>query len=223
MKKIAFDIETLGFEIDSFDNVQQEYLTKYCENEIDVEKVKFDLSLWAPTSRVLAIAIYNPDTEGGKVFYQSDLNESFNSANGKVEFSTGDEKYILTEFWNIVKSFDQVITFNGRGFDAPFLIIRSAILGVPISKNLMPYRYDQKIHCDLLDQLSFYGATRKFNLDFFCKTFGIESPKSHGITGMNMKELVEKKMFREIAKYCLDDTIATAKLHQIMETNNFFK
>ena len=27
------------------------------------------------------------------------------------------------------------------------------------------------------------GAARKFNLDFYCKSFGIESPKSHGVTG----------------------------------------
>ena len=30
------------------------------------------------------------------------------------------------------------------------------------------------------------GAARRFNLDFYCKAFGIESPKSHGVTGMDV-------------------------------------
>jgi hypothetical protein len=76
----------------------------------------------------------------------------------------------------------------------------------------MPYRYDAKIHCDLLEQFTFYGALRKFNLDFYCKSFGIESPKAHGITGLDLKDLFEQKKYREIAEYNLGDLRATAEL-----------
>ncbi len=34
------------------------------------------------------------------------------------------------------------------------------------------------------------GAARKFNLDFYCKAFGIESPKAHGVTGMDVTTLM---------------------------------
>jgi uncharacterized protein YprB with RNaseH-like and TPR domain len=51
------------------------------------------------------------------------------------------------------------ITFNGRSFDAPFLIVRSAVHRIKPSVNLIPNRYD-KYHIDLFDQLSFYGVSR---------------------------------------------------------------
>ena len=73
-------------------------------------------------------------------------------------------------------------------------------------------QYDSSIHCDLLEQLTFYGAMRKFNLDFCCKTFGIRSPKSGGITGMDMQSLFEEKRFLDIARYNLGDLKATAEL-----------
>ena len=40
------------------------------------------------------------------------------------------------------------------GFDCPFLMMRSAILGVKPTRNLMPNRY-YMTHIDLLDQLTF--------------------------------------------------------------------
>jgi hypothetical protein len=81
----------------------------------------------------------------------------------------------------------------------------------------MPYRYDSSIHCDLLEQFTFYGAFRKFSLDFYCKSFGIDSPKSHGITGLDMQSLSEQKRFRDIAEYCLGDLRATAELFRRWE------
>ena len=71
----------------------------------------------------------------------------------------------------------EIITFNGRGFDCPFILIRSAVHKIKPTKDLMPNRYNG-VHIDLLDQLTFYGASRrKFSLDMWCKTFGIKAPK----------------------------------------------
>ena len=104
----------------------------------------------------------------------------------------------------------------------PFLYLRSAQLNVPISrKNWLGYRFATEPHCDLAEQLTFYsvsgrdGAARKFNLDFYCKAFGIESPKGHGVTGMDVKRLMDEGRFREIAEYCLRDVVATVKLYHI--------
>ena len=71
------------------------------------------------------------------------------------------------------------------------------------------------------EQLTFYGvsgrkgAARRFKLDFYCKVFGIESPKSHGVTGMDVTRLLEEGRQREIAEYCLRDVRATAELYRI--------
>jgi len=104
----------------------------------------------------------------------------------------------------------------------PFIYLRSALLNVPISKkNWLGYRFATEPHCDLAEQFTFYnvsgreGAARRFNLDFYCKAFGIESPKSHGVTGMDVNTLMAEKKFREIAEYCLRDVRATVELYKI--------
>ena len=91
---------------------------------------------------------------------------------------------------------------------------RSALLRVKPSRNLMGNRYAVNDHCDLLDQLTFYSAMRKFSLDFYCKAFGIKSPKESGVTGLDVGRLFGEKKYREIAEYCLGDVKATAELYK---------
>jgi len=215
MNKVVFDIESLAYPLESFDEEQQEYITKFVKTDEELEDAKLKMNLSPLTAQLLAIGLYNPDTKRGKVLYQSDVKENFFSEDSMIEFIGTDEKGILTVFWEDIKRYNQFITFNGRGFDSPFLILRSAMLGVKPSRNLLPYRYDPKIHCDLLDQLTFYGAFRRYSLDFYCKAFNIKSPKSDGITGLDMKQLYEEKRFKDIAQYCIGDVIATAELYKI--------
>jgi 3'-5' exonuclease len=218
MNKVVFDIESLAYPLESFDAEQQDYLTKFATNEVELEDVKLKMNLSPLTAQLLAIGMLNPDTRRGKVLFQSDVKGNYLSEEGMIEFVATDEKGILTVFWEDIKRYNQFITFNGRGFDSPFLILRSAMLGVKPSRNLLPYRYDPKIHCDLLDQLTFYGAFRRYSLDFYCKAFNIKSPKSDGVSGLDMKKLYEEKRFKDIAEYCIGDVIATAELYKIWDT-----
>ena len=155
------------------------------------------MSLWPFTSQVVCIAMLNAETQRGQVqFLAEDFEEDAGEA-GPVEFMPcADEMELLTAFWDVAKHYDSVVTFNGRGFDVPFIYLRSALLNVPISKkNWLGYRYATDPHCDLAEQFTFYsvsgrdGAARRFNLDFYCKAFGIESPKSAGVTGMDVKDV----------------------------------
>ncbi len=212
MAKVVFDIETLGYPIESFDETRQKYLLKFSETESDREEAIQKLSLYPVTAQIVAIGLLNPDTNRGKILFQSDEQLDYFSDNGDIQFITGSEKDILENFWQDISHYSQFITFNGRGFDCPFLMLRSATLGVQATRNLMPYRYDATVHCDLLEQFTFYGAFRKFNLDFYCKSFGIDSPKEHGITGLDIKKLFEEKRFKEIAEYNLGDIRSTAEL-----------
>ncbi len=59
------------------------------------------------------------------------------------------------------------------------------------------------------------GAARRFNLDFYCKAFGIESPKSLGVTGRDINSLLAEGRHRDIAEYCLRDVKATLLLYQV--------
>jgi DNA polymerase elongation subunit (family B) len=220
MTTLLFDIETAGIDFDSLDDAQKEYLMRQAEREEtdDAKAAKRaeviqQLNLWAPTSRVIAIGLLNVDSGKGKVLYQSDDFEEWTSDDGLVEFASGTEEDILGEFWDVVKRYQRLVTFNGRMFDCPFLMLRSALLGVRPSRNLMGNRYAKDM-IDLLEQLTFYGATRKFNLDFFCRAFGIPSPKAGGITGLDMNQLFAEGKHKEIAQYCLGDCRATVELYK---------
>jgi DNA polymerase elongation subunit (family B) len=214
LTKIVFDIETTGFPLGSFDEVQQQYLMKFSETEAEREEAIRKLNLSALTAQVIAVGMLNPETNAGKVFYQSDEKETWTSDDGGIEYVAQTEVEILKSFWETIQRYDQFITFNGRSFDCPFLMLRSALLGIKPTRNLMPYRYSSKEHCDLLEQLTFYGVARKYNLDFFCKAFDLPTPKDKGFTGLDLAEMFKEKRNREIAEYCMGDVRATAALYR---------
>jgi DNA polymerase elongation subunit (family B) len=212
MSRVVIDIETLSYPFDAFDKVQQDYLLKFAGTDEERADAIQKLSLYPMTAQIIAIGLLNPETDRGKVLFQSDHAIDSLSADGKIQFISGTEKEILQHFWEDIPKYHQFITFNGRGFDCPFLMLRSAILKIEPTRTLMPYRYESSVHCDLLDQFTFHGALRKFSLDFICKTFGIESPKSHGVTGLDLGRLSAEGKYQEIAEYCLGDVRATAEL-----------
>ena len=217
MSRVVVDIETLAVPLDTFDDTQQDYLLRFSTTPEEREETLLKLNLYAPTARVLAIGMLNPDTGGGRVYIDAPGQRPWESTDGSVQFLPSAETELLEHFWKDLTPYRQIITFNGRGFDCPFLMLRSSLLNVRPSRNLMGNRYDTRSHVDLLDQLTFYGATRKFNLDFYCKAYGIESPKSHGVTGLDLGGLVQKGQFEEIATYCLGDVAATAELFRRWE------
>ena len=217
MSHVVLDIETVGFPVESFDEIQQKYLLKFAGTDADRTEAIQKLSLYPTTAQIIAVGMLNPETNRGKILFQSDELLDYYSDDELVHFKSGNEKDILEQFWLDIGHYDQFVTFNGRAFDCPFLMMRSAILQIQPTRNLMPYRYDASVHCDLLEQFTFYGALRKFNLDFYCKSFGIESPKMQGVTGLDMKELTKEKRYREIAEYNLRDLKATAELFRRWE------
>lgn len=214
MSKVIFDIETSGREWENFDKEQKEYLTKFCESEDDMIKAKEQLALYAVTAEIVCIGLLNPDTSRGACFYRDNSGTEHEFTEDGILYKAGGEKEILAWFWSAIRHYHQFITFNGRGFDCPFLLIRSAMLGVRATMNLMPYRYARDRHIDLLEQLNFYGATRKFSLDFYCKAFGITSPKSHGLNGHDVPAYFRQGKNLEIAKYCVGDLYATKELFE---------
>lgn len=230
MAKLVFDIETSAQPVANFDPVQLEYLFREAENLPDPAQrderrgeIQKMFSLWPLTAQVVCIAMLNVDSYRGKVLYLAEDFEEDAGRGGAVEFlPCAGEAEMLTEFWEVAEHFDSIITFNGRGFDVPFIYLRSAIQNVMISrKDWLGYRYQTEPHCDLLEQLTFYnvsgrdGAARRFNLDFYCKVFGIESPKSHGVTGVDVGRMIDEGRGREVGEYCLRDVQATLALYKI--------
>lgn len=222
--KLVFDIETVGFDFNALEESQQEFILRYADKEPDEElreqkrdeAIRF-LSLYPLTAKVVAIGMLNTETEHSMVLYEGTEKEEWESEENNVKYCAYSETEMLQHFWQYVKKVESVITFNGRNFDIPFIMIRSAILKVKPTRNFLKSRYDSKSHIDLLEKLTFYGITKKFNLDFYCKSFGIESPKSHGVSGMDVKELYNAGKIKEIATYCGHDVKATYDLYKIWD------
>ncbi len=215
-KRVVIDIETIGREFESLDEISKEYILRYAETEEEIKTAKGSLGFSPLTGEIVAIGMLDPDTDKGTVYFQSPevLQEPLKEENFDLIPDT--EAGILRKFWDAVKEYDQIITFNGRGFDAPFIILRSAILRIKPTKDLMPNRYSTSTsHIDLLDQLTFFGSVRRrFSLHMWCKAFGIKSPKEEGITGQEVSQLFKDHKYIEIAKYCIGDLYATKALFQ---------
>ncbi len=218
MASVVFDIETVGLEWDSLDDSQKTYLQKNARTEEERQKLPEILSLWPFTGRVVVLAMLNPESGRGRVWYEkSDGRQEQVSPDGLFTFVGDTEPAFLAEFWSAIARFHRFVTFNGRGFDGPFLMLRSAALGIAVTKNLVGYRYALRPHTDLLEVLTFFGASRKWNLDFACKAFGIESPKEHGLDGYSVGPFYKSGRLAEIALYCRRDVEATARLYQKLE------
>lgn len=216
MSKVIVDIETIGFDFEKLDEKSQEYLLKYSATDEEKEDIKKRLGLYPLTGEVVAIGMLNPETMKGCMLFQNNGEEGKKEKDGVV-YESGTEKEILEKFWERLQSYRQIITFNGRGFDAPYLIMRSAVHKIRPTKNILGYRYDFKEHCDLLDQLTFYGATRKYSMDFYAKSFGIKSSKDWGVDGSMVGDLYKAGRYEEIADYCVRDLLTTKDLYEIWE------
>ena len=218
MASVVFDIETVGIEWESLDDAQRTYLQKNARTDAERAKMPEMLSLWPFTGRIVVLAMVNPESGKGRVWYEKTdgrLEEA--SSDGLFTFIGDTEPVFLGEFWKAIARFHRFVTFNGRCFDGPFLMLRSAILGIPTVKNLVGYRYAVRPHLDLLDVVSFFGASRKWNLDFTCKAFGVESPKEQGMDGYSVGPYYRAGRLREIAQYCRRDVEATARLYLKIE------
>lgn len=223
-QKLVLDIETAGVDFESLDELSKEQLTKYFEryakDDDEIKDQKDKLGFYPLTGYIVAIGILNPETEKGAVYVNSDGKGLPAEAVPGIALEWGSEADILKKFWDTAMKYNYFITFNGRQFDAPYLMIRSAINGVRPSKNLLTNRYIgsqsfQALHIDLMDQLGFYGASRKsFSLHFWTKAFGIKSPKDSGVDGDDIKKLFEKGKILDIAKYNAGDLIATKALYE---------
>ncbi len=227
-KKLIFDIETIGDDFDKMDEMTKEALTRWIKRESRDEKeyenmlkdLKDGLGFSPLTGEIVAIGVLDGNEERGAVYFQSPGKKIEESEKNGIKLKSMPEREMLESFWKVAESYKEFISFNGRSFDVPFLMIRSAIHGIRPSRDLMSNRYlgsqkNNARHIDLLDQLTFYGAVRRRGgLHMWCRAFGIKSPKAEGVTGDDVGRLFQEKKFKEIALYNIGDLQATKKLYE---------
>ncbi|MEK6375706.1 MAG: ribonuclease H-like domain-containing protein [Acidobacteriota bacterium] len=218
MKKLVIDIETVGIPWEEHDPYVREYLIRGL-NEGDAEAARSAGGLSPFRGRIIAIGVINIGDNRSCALYempgQTDLRIE---KDGVRTYISGTERQILQKFWEFFENDSRFISFNGRQFDGPFLMIRSAVNGIIPKRDLVGYRYGFHPNCDLREALNFFGTVNarqfKFNLDLACKAFGVETSKGEGLDGRSVEAWYRAGRHREIAEYCLDDVRATKELYE---------
>jgi 3'-5' exonuclease len=226
MSYLVFDIETIGKPFDEFDDTSKDIFREWAqrdtkngnEAERELEQIKQGLPLSPFLGEIVAISVLDGENKGGTYFQAPEEKTEDFEENG-LQYRVGDEREILERFWDIARHYTTFVTFNGRGFDVPYLMIRAAVHGIRPSRDLLSNRYLSMqrgvAHVDLSDQLTFYGAMwRKPKLHFATQAFGIESPKTGDIDGAHVPQAFKEKRYTEIARYCMADVVATKELYE---------
>jgi len=223
---LAFDIETVGVEWDSLDEEVQAMVLERARTDEERAEAPERLGLHPGTGRVIAIGMWRPVEGRGGVLVEGEPSvewEPFpldggetDGPEGAAQIFRGGEAELLRQFWRIAGSAGTLISYNGRSFDGPYLMIRSAMLGVAPTRNLVPYRYSFKEHCDLAEVLTFHRSRPMDRFDFWCRQFGIASPKT-SLKGSEVAQAYREGRLSEIARYALSDARATAELYQRLQ------
>jgi len=108
-----------------------------------------------------------------------------------------------------------VVTFNGLGFDLPFLFNRAAILDVQIPFRASDYlkRYTTLPHCDLFAVLSNWGQAQKGDsLHGWAKALGI--PVDDQTSGADVAAQYAAGDWDAIRAHCRSDIEITAAMYE---------
>jgi predicted PolB exonuclease-like 3'-5' exonuclease len=126
-----------------------------------------------------------------------------------------DELTMLTDFSSFAdRERPHLVTYNGRCFDLPVLMLRCLRHGVPLRFFFQDrdyrYRFSDAGHIDLYDLLSEHGAARVGSLDSLAHVIGL--PGKVGVDGSQVEGLYNAGQLPLIRNYCLTDVAQTAFL-----------
>lgn len=207
---LVFDIETVGKDFEELNKKEQRYLLENLEKyEEDKEKAKLKTGLYPIFGTVCSVGCYNPDSGKGVVLIVSDKIFSLTNENFECKIFS-QEIELLKAFWEIAQKYENFVSYNGEGFDFPYLIIRSGIMRVRVPIEMKRYNDNQ---IDLMNKIK--QNNHSFKLEFLCRAFGIEDPKRKGVDGEEVDKLYKLGKHQEIANYSVRDVIATSELYKI--------
>jgi len=144
------------------------------------------------------------------------------------DFGNGscEEEDIIRHFFEYVERKNpRLVSFNGRGFDIPMLLIRALRYNLsfhayfeqndPIQNKSKwenyRQRYAEHFHTDLLDSLGGFGAVRSLRLDTLCVMSGL--PRNNDVSSEELLELYYQGEQEKINEYCQSETLCTYWLY----------
>lgn len=132
-----------------------------------------------------------------------------------IDEATPTESDVLEATWNwLSKAVEQshsIVTHNGIGFDLPFLVRRSFILGVSVPDWIHDGRYFHKAIRDTM-RMWFLGERNQFiGLDRLAQILGCENRKLAGVDGADF-HLLWKNDRSKATEYALADLVVTEEV-----------
>jgi predicted PolB exonuclease-like 3'-5' exonuclease len=129
--------------------------------------------------------------------------------------AAADEAGMLATFADLVEARrPQLISWNGRGFDLPVLVLRSLRQGLAwpwyYGEGEYRNRRSEVAHLDLGDALADHGAARMTSLDGASRLIGL--PGKDGVDGSQVEGMFEAGQLEALDRYCLCDVTQTAFL-----------
>ncbi len=130
-------------------------------------------------------------------------------------FIGDDEKKILSDFRAAVDHMQPrlIVTFNGIGFDVPFLTIRSFFNGMKPTFNIETSKWHMEScgHFDCMQALCLKRAFPWVSQEIACRLLGIPIPKDR-VKGDKMQELYKARDWDAIRKRASQDLDLTEQL-----------
>lgn len=197
------------------------------------EPLAFEVDAFPPPYACRVVAISYVDicfdlSHEPKYWYDKCYTECLWDATGSAARADALERRLLVHFNEVMSAGSEVesshihlVTWNGRGFDLPVILMRSLKHQISCrwyySNKNMRYRYTDEGHCDLMDSLGDYGAARALKLGDVARLIGL--PGKTDMSGDKVSVLYEESLqdpskaeahMAKTARYCLQDSIQTA-------------
>ncbi|ACK86390.1 conserved hypothetical protein (plasmid) [Methylorubrum extorquens CM4] len=124
------------------------------------------------------------------------------------------EERLLRTFWRFFEAGRyRIVTWNGRAFDIPTLLMRSMLHGIAAPSwfrrgtRWAGYgsRFESEWHVDLMDAMACFGATSRMTLEEAAAMIGL--PGKLGEHGSEVGGMVERGEIERVRAYCETDCL----------------
>lgn len=213
---------TLVFDIETVPAVDMRALPSTVAGALSDNAAKKDMDTTAVMGmspffgKVVSLAIGDGDAEPGSEADQVNVlavpPDGFEIDDCPPWLRLMSEADLLRAFWALASKAECVVSYNGRGFDVPFVVARSMIHGIPARVDLVSNKWSLRPHLDLFELVTQRGRGPS-KLDVVCWALGIESPKEV-MDGSMVAPFYAAGEIVKIAEYNAHDVRATSEVYR---------
>ncbi len=207
-----------------------------CETIPDVELAKSEFGLEGEGAQVSVEAFRLQEEKSGHSFLPLPFHQvvaisavicdDFGRFDRVSTIGGESEKEMIEGFLGFIdKKQPKLVSFNGRAFDMPMLLLRAMKYNLTcpayfekenrdLNKNKWDNyrsRYSDRFHVDLMDHIGEFGAVRGLKLDTVCKMIGL--PGKYDVHGDEVVALYYANEIEKIKEYCESDVLNTYWLY----------